>query len=130
METAPSPVTALVASAAEIRTDLQRLKRDTESGHTSAQSVPAPAVKFPWWRKKVALVMGAALATLLLVAGWFAFFRGRGEAIDSVAVLPFANASVRPKLGVLKRRHQRKHHQQPLAIAAPQGHVAQLSLPL
>ena len=47
-------------SAAEIRTDLQRLKRDMESGHTTAQGVPAPAVKFPWWRKKVALVVGAA----------------------------------------------------------------------
>src|SRR5215467_14477067 len=83
-------------SAADMRTDLQRLKRDTESGHSTAQSVPAPAVKFPWWRRKVALVLGAALATLLLVAGWFAFFRGRGEAIDSVAVLPFANASGEP----------------------------------
>jgi serine/threonine-protein kinase len=83
-------------SAKEMRAELQRLKRDTESGHTTAQSVPAPAVKFPWWRKKVALVVGAALATLLLVTVWFAFFRGRGEAIDSVAVLPFANASGDP----------------------------------
>jgi len=82
--------------ASEMRAELQRLKRDTESGHTTAQSVPAPAVKFPWWRKKVALVVGAALATLLLVAVWFTFFRGRGEAIDSVAVLPFANASGDP----------------------------------
>jgi serine/threonine protein kinase len=45
-------------SAADMRTDLQRLKRDTESGHITAQSVPAPAVKFPWWRKRVALVVG------------------------------------------------------------------------
>src|SRR5262249_21157533 len=39
-------------SAADMRTDLQRLKRDTETGHTTAQSVPAPAVKYPWWRRK------------------------------------------------------------------------------
>lgn len=58
----------------------------------------APAVQpRPWWRSKWALAAGgAALATLLLVAIWFTLFPGPGEAIDSVAVLPFVNASADP----------------------------------
>jgi TolB-like protein/DNA-binding winged helix-turn-helix (wHTH) protein/Tfp pilus assembly protein PilF len=44
-----------------------------------------------------ALAAGAsALAALLVVAIWFTLFRGRGQAIDSVAVLPFVNASSDP----------------------------------
>lgn len=63
-----------------------------------AAAVPAlrvPAIKpRPWWRAKRPLAGGGtALAALLAVAIWFTLFRGRGEAIDSVAVLPFVNAS-------------------------------------
>ena len=63
-----------------------------------APAVPAqlvPAIKpRPWWRAKWPLAAGgAALAALLVVAMWFTLFRGRAEAIDSVAVLPFVNAS-------------------------------------
>jgi TolB-like protein/Tfp pilus assembly protein PilF len=91
-------------SMREVRDDLARLASSSavaaEPEEAATPLIPliggAPAVKFPWWRKKVALMGGAVLATLLLVAGWFAFFRGRGEAIDSVAVLPFANASGDP----------------------------------
>lgn len=60
-----------------------------------AAAVPAllvPAI--PWWRAKWPLAAGGvALAALLVVAIWFTLFRGRAEAIDSVAVLPFVNAS-------------------------------------
>jgi TolB-like protein/Tfp pilus assembly protein PilF/tRNA A-37 threonylcarbamoyl transferase component Bud32 len=85
-------------SAAEIRTDLQRLKRDMESARAGAITAVAPAIQpRPWWRAKWALAGGGtALAALLLVAIWFTLFRGRGEAIDSVAVLPFVNASTDP----------------------------------
>src|SRR5260370_33167069 len=78
-------------SAGEIRTDLQRLKRDMESARAGTITALAPAVQpGPWWRAKWALAGGgAALAALLLVAIWFTLFPGRGEAIDSVAVLPF-----------------------------------------
>jgi TolB-like protein/DNA-binding winged helix-turn-helix (wHTH) protein/Tfp pilus assembly protein PilF len=48
-------------------------------------------------RAKWALAVGAsAVAALLVVAIWFTVFRGRGEAIDSVAVLPFENTSSDP----------------------------------
>jgi TolB-like protein/DNA-binding winged helix-turn-helix (wHTH) protein/Tfp pilus assembly protein PilF len=58
----------------------------------------APAVK-PQMRTRARwlLAVGAsALAALLVVAIWFTQFRGRGQAIDSVAVLPFVNASSDP----------------------------------
>ncbi|MGB2888579.1 MAG: tetratricopeptide repeat protein, partial [Candidatus Acidiferrales bacterium] len=85
-------------SAAEIRTDLARLKRDTDSAHVSAVSGVAPAAKAkPWWRTSAALWIAAVvLIALLAAAGWFYRFAGRGETIDSVAVLPFVNASADP----------------------------------
>src|SRR5260370_23982833 len=51
-------------------------------------SLLAPAVQpRPWWRAKWVLAGGgSALAALLVVALWFTLFRGRSEAIDSVAV--------------------------------------------
>jgi TolB-like protein/DNA-binding winged helix-turn-helix (wHTH) protein/Tfp pilus assembly protein PilF len=62
---------------------------------TREQEPLVPAIKpRPWWRAKWLLAAGGtALAALLVVAIWFTLFRGRGEAIDSVAVLPFVNAS-------------------------------------
>jgi len=84
-------------SAAELRTDLQRLKRDTDSARVGAVSVVAATHAQPWWRGKAALVAGGLLlAALLTLVTWLTLFRGRGEAIDSVAVLPFVNVSADP----------------------------------
>ncbi len=54
--------------AAEIRADLKRLKRDSDSGRTAASHAPAPAKR-----------------------------RRTGKTIDSLAVLPFTNASQDPE---------------------------------
>ncbi|MFY9583658.1 MAG: protein kinase [Candidatus Acidiferrales bacterium] len=83
-------------SAAELRADLQRLKRDTDSARVGALSGAAPVAQArPWWRRKTALgIGGVALAALLAVGGYL--MRGRGQAIDSVAVLPFVNVSADP----------------------------------
>src|SRR5713226_9616519 len=83
-------------SAAELRADLQRLKRDTDSARVGALSGAAPMAQArPWWRSKTALgIGGVALAALLAVGGYL--MRGRGQAIDSVAVLPFVNVSADP----------------------------------
>jgi eukaryotic-like serine/threonine-protein kinase len=85
-------------SAADLRTDLARLKRDTD---TSRSTVSAPAAEGrprPWWRSKLAIGSAAvALIAVMAVAGWFYRLRaGSGETIDSVAVLPFVNASADP----------------------------------
>jgi len=85
-------------NASDLRADLQRVKRDTDSARVAAPSgvVPAPRGR-PWRRRKTALAGGGlALAALLALGTWFAVFRARGEAIDSVAVLPFVNASADP----------------------------------
>jgi len=55
--------------ASEIRTDLQRLKRDSESGRL-AVAKPAPR------RSHVALLVAVGVSILLVVAGWF-YVRGR-----------------------------------------------------
>jgi eukaryotic-like serine/threonine-protein kinase len=86
-------------SAADLRTDLARLKRDTDTGQSVASAPTAETPRpQPWWRRKLAV----GIATVLLVAvvaavGWF--YKSRvngGETIDSVAVLPFVNASADP----------------------------------
>ena len=84
-------------SAADMRTDLQRLKRDTDSTRVTTLSDVAPrGTVISGRRKKTALAVGGlVLAALLLSAGWFVS-RSPGEAIDSVAVLPFVNASANP----------------------------------
>jgi serine/threonine-protein kinase len=84
-------------SAADLRTDLKRVKRDTESGRSagvrSAGEMPGP-------RRRPAAGWIAALAVVgvLAVAGWLYFFRGPGpgKSLDSVAVLPFVNVSNDP----------------------------------
>jgi eukaryotic-like serine/threonine-protein kinase len=86
-------------SAADIRIDLLRLKRDTDSSRSGAHSATVPAVvgSRPWWRSKGMLGVSAIVLVILLVgASWFYGLRGRGETIDSVAVLPFVNASGDP----------------------------------
>ncbi len=86
-------------SAAELRTDLARLKRDTESAKRAAASaaarperigVPRPLAR--WWP----VVLAAVLLTLLGLAASLYLLQGRGQAIDSVAVLPFVNVGADP----------------------------------
>jgi eukaryotic-like serine/threonine-protein kinase len=85
-------------SAAELRTDLARLKRDTDSGRTVAGVPAAEGRPQPWWRRRAVLGIAAVvLLVLLAAAGWFYRSAERGgETIDSVAVLPFVNASADP----------------------------------
>ena len=82
-------------AASDLRTDLVRLKRDTESARVAAVGPAAVPRARPWWRGKTALAAsgGVVLVALLALATWFTVFRGRGEMIDSVAVLPFVNVS-------------------------------------
>jgi eukaryotic-like serine/threonine-protein kinase len=80
-------------SAAELRADLRRLKRDTESGKTAA-SLATP----PRWSRRSMLIGAVAFVFVIAVIAVAAFYLGSsGHApINSVAVLPFANASGDP----------------------------------
>jgi serine/threonine protein kinase/Tfp pilus assembly protein PilF len=87
-------------SAAEMRAELKRLKRDTES-----QSVLAAPAGFEA-RKRPQRLLWALPALVLLAVGILAwrFLRPHtsdGAAIHSVAVLPFANLSKDPEMDYL-----------------------------
>ena len=90
-------------TACDMRADLQRMKRDTDSAHVSAVSEIVHATRArPWWRSKTALaVYGLALAALLYEVdadGWRERLLGRVSPapIRSLAVLPLVNLSADP----------------------------------
>ena len=96
-------------SAADLRTDLQRLKRDTESSrHVSAVTAIADATASsplsaasagttPTVRRRTGSLAIAAVVILILAGLGYGAYRwlshGSGTAIDSLAVLPFTNVS-------------------------------------
>jgi TolB-like protein/Tfp pilus assembly protein PilF len=83
-------------SAAELRADLKRIKRVTDSGRTPASTRPtttaspaatqasASPARRPW------LLALGTVALVALAISTYLFLGGRGRTIDSVAVLPFA----------------------------------------
>ena len=89
--------------ASEIRTDLRRLKRDTESGRRVASiGTRNQTYSRPWvW----GIVAGAAAVLLLGAAfiAWRALYSHTSNVIliHSIAVLPFANASKDPEMDYL-----------------------------
>jgi serine/threonine protein kinase/tetratricopeptide (TPR) repeat protein len=78
--------------ASDIRTDLQRLKRDTESGKAVSSGAAVPRGS-----RRTMLTGAIALVFVAALVGVGAFYFGspRGR-INSVAVLPFANAGGDP----------------------------------
>jgi eukaryotic-like serine/threonine-protein kinase len=79
--------------ASDIRTDLQRLKRDTESGRV----VPTDTTPSHWSRRWKLMAAVASLCVIAVVAVAAFYLGSSGHApINSVAVLPFTNASGDP----------------------------------
>ena len=77
--------------ASDIRTDLQRLKRDNESGRISAAHA-LPEKTFN--NRKLWITLSACIAIIGLAAlGIWSSRIGRRAPIDSIAVLPFTNVS-------------------------------------
>ncbi len=80
--------------ASDIRTDLQRLKRDTESGKAVAIGRVTPR-----WSHRTKLIGAGVFVFLIAVIAVAAFYFGSSSGhapINSVAVLPFSNASGDP----------------------------------
>jgi serine/threonine protein kinase/tetratricopeptide (TPR) repeat protein len=84
-------------SAADLRTDLKRVKRDTDSGR-SAGVRSAGETPVLGQRRTVSWIAALAVIALLAVGGLLYWLRrpGAGKPLDSVAVLPFINASNDP----------------------------------
>jgi TolB-like protein/Tfp pilus assembly protein PilF len=93
--------------ASEIRTDLQRLKRDTETGkevRASLQADSAPAIPKGWLRSRSALLAFVLVAFLVVLAlltanvgGWRERLLATSPTIRSIAVLPLENLSHDPE---------------------------------
>jgi len=79
--------------ASEMKADLQRLKRDTESRHATASSTAGPR-----WSQRTTVIGAVAFVSIIALIAVAAFYLGRsGHApINSVAVLPFSNANGDP----------------------------------
>jgi non-specific serine/threonine protein kinase len=82
--------------ARELVIDLRNLKRDTESG----EALPRVYGR----RKVLGAAIGGSAAAVLGISGWFAMgYFARSGAIDSLAVLPFANLTGDPGVDELSR---------------------------
>ena len=79
--------------ASDIRTDLQRLKRDTESG----KAVPIDTATARWSRRSILIgAVGFVFVIAVIAVAAFYLRSSSRTRINSVAVLPFANASGDP----------------------------------
>ena len=93
-------------SATEIGADLKRLKRDTDSTRTGSVSALTPTANRKTKRSAGLLAAGLSFAVILAIAILFGmrYFKpstaispaGKSPIVDSVAVLPFVNASGDP----------------------------------
>jgi serine/threonine protein kinase len=78
--------------ASDVRANLKRLKRDTSSGTTAVKA----AVPTAWWRRKsTAIAVVLVLLAVGIVGARYAEM-SRGQAIGSVAVLPFTGSGSDP----------------------------------
>ena len=89
--------------ASEMRAELQRLKRDTESGKSAART---GAERRPYSRRTVSAVVAGTVAVLIAATAFLAWRLMHSRASDatpihSIAVLPFANASKDPEMDYL-----------------------------
>ncbi|HTF25680.1 MAG TPA: hypothetical protein VK937_17485 [Candidatus Limnocylindria bacterium] len=85
-------------SAAEIGADLKRLKRDTESTRVTAAAATAgsPSPSRTMKLRMGVLAAGLSIAVVLALALLFSGQKIKEATMDSVAVLPFVNATGDP----------------------------------
>ena len=95
-------------SASDLRADLKRARRDTDAARSGAITAETPSVRgaeetrtrVRGWPKWAALLIGVLLLGVLIAASVKLITR-RSTAIESIAVLPFVNASADPNLEYL-----------------------------
>ncbi len=85
-------------TAADLQADLSRVKRNLDSGRSDATGRKGAAAgrisRFP--RRKILLGGAVSLLVLAAISIWLAYFMATSKTIDSIAVLPFVNASKDP----------------------------------
>jgi len=83
--------------ASEIRTDLKRIKRDTDlkgpalAAVAGSEARPGRTAPTQRWHRRVAVALGVLVFAALLATAWLYLSARRGRPVDSVAVLPFVN---------------------------------------
>jgi eukaryotic-like serine/threonine-protein kinase len=82
--------------AADMLADLKRLRRQSESSRVAVQTEPEAKRKKAW----VWVAAGIAFVALVAASAWY-LHSGRAAQIDSIAVLPFTNASGDAKVDYL-----------------------------
>ncbi|HEV8421889.1 MAG TPA: protein kinase, partial [Chthoniobacterales bacterium] len=83
-------------SAAEMRSDLQRLRRDSDSRKLSGAAVPAEVSPSPSHTKRLPWIAGAAVAVLVIAgAGYFFFARTPAKLTnkDTIVLADFNNTT-------------------------------------
>ena len=93
-------------TAAELRADLKRLKREMESGRASAarpspEPEPVPRVSSRLASSRMTLWLTAFIGIVVAAASAYKLILGRHDQIQSMAVLPFFNASGNPDMEYL-----------------------------
>jgi serine/threonine-protein kinase len=85
-------------SASELRADLKRLRRESDSGQTPvAAEVPAPERSGRRW-----VIYAVVAAAVIAIAGVSTYlFFDRDKPIDSIAILPFVNVNEDPEIEYL-----------------------------
>ncbi len=89
------------SSAAEMRSDLKRLKRELESGRVaaatpSARDVQPSVATAKRSRPRAALWIGVALILAIAAGASYRYWKAPAGQIESMAVLPFVNSSGNP----------------------------------
>src|SRR6202140_4068057 len=78
-------------SAAEVRTDLKRLKRETETGRSGA-ALPAAAPESAASKRWIAAVAVFIVLAIAAAGIWYWHGKAGTSQIDSIAVIPFSNS--------------------------------------